>query len=92
MSGPLPDWARWNVDAARPAWTVGLEEEVMLLEPEGWSLVQAIDDVLPGLSPSLAEKTSAETHACTIELETGVHTTVPEAVAELALLRGTLAH
>lgn len=90
MSRPLPDWAHWSVDPSRPAWTVGVEEEVMLLEPQGWTLVQAIDDLLPELSPALADKTSAETHACTIELETGVHATVGEAMAELGALRGAL--
>lgn len=64
----------------------------MLLDPERWTLVQGIDDVLPELSASLAKQTSAETHACTIEMETAVHSTVPEAVAELAGLRRSLAH
>jgi hypothetical protein len=32
----LPEWARWNADPERPAWTVGIEEEVMLLDPEDW--------------------------------------------------------
>ena len=89
--GPLPAWAQWNADPARPAWTLGLEEEVMLLDPEDWTLAHRIDDLLPRLSPALAEHVAAETHACTLELFTGVHRTVAEACAELIALRGELA-
>ena len=47
MTSPdeLPAWARWNADPERPAWTVGLEEEVMLLDPEDWTLANRIDDL-----------------------------------------------
>ena len=83
-------WADWNVDPDRPAWTVGIEEEVMLLDPRDWQLAHVMDDLLPELSPGLAEKVSAETHACTLELETGVHATVSDAVAELRALRTSL--
>ena len=31
----------------RRAYTLGVEEEVMLLDPHDWSLAQQIDDVLP---------------------------------------------
>jgi carboxylate-amine ligase len=88
---PPPDWAQWEADPTRPAWTVGLEEEVMLLEPGTWTLAQRIDDLLPELSPLLAESVSAETHACTLELATGVHATVCAASAELFALRHALA-
>ena len=44
-----PAWARWP-GSDRTGWTLGVEEEVMLLDPHDWSLAQAIDDVrlLPG--------------------------------------------
>jgi glutamate---cysteine ligase / carboxylate-amine ligase len=87
---PLPEWAQWNADPERPAWTVGLEEEVMLLDPDDWTLAHRIDDLLPKLSPGLAEHVAAETHACTLELYTGVHETVAEACAELLALRREL--
>jgi glutamate---cysteine ligase / carboxylate-amine ligase len=86
----LPEWARWNADPERPAWTVGLEEEVMLLDPEDWSLAHRIDDLLPELSPGLAQHVAAETHACTLELATGIHPTVREASAELFTVRSAL--
>src|SRR5688500_3192043 len=91
MSAPLPEWAIWNSDPSRPPWTVGIEEEVMLLEPQDWSLAHRIDTLLPELSPQLAGSVTAETHACTLGLATGVHTTVREAAAELYSLRMALA-
>jgi hypothetical protein len=48
-----PDWARWpGADEAN--WTLGVEEEVMLLHPEDWSLAQKIDDVLAELDEDRA--------------------------------------
>ena len=91
MSQTLPDWAIWNFEPGRAAWTVGIEEEVMLLDPVSWRLAQISDSLLPELSPRLAGKVSAETHACTLELATGVHSTVRSAAAELYSLRATLA-
>jgi carboxylate-amine ligase len=85
------DWARWNADPDKPAWTVGIEEEVMLLDPESRALAHCMDDVRPRLSPKLAESVSGETHSCTLELATGVHATVGEAARELMSLRTTLA-
>jgi glutamate---cysteine ligase / carboxylate-amine ligase len=63
----------------------------MLLDPQGWSLAHRIDGLLPELSQRLAGSVSAETHACTLELATGVHTTVRAATAELYTLRAALA-
>jgi glutamate---cysteine ligase / carboxylate-amine ligase len=85
------DWAEWNPAVAVRPWTVGIEEESMLLEPGGWSLVPCIGDVLAGLPPSLFGHASAETHACVVELATRPHRTVAEAIAELRGLRGELA-
>jgi glutamate---cysteine ligase / carboxylate-amine ligase len=86
-----PEWARWEADPGRPAWTLGIEEEVMLLDPDGWELAYRLDDVLPVLSAALTAKLSTETHACTLELASGVHTGVRAAVSELAALRTMLA-
>ena len=62
----------------------------MLLDPRDWTLAHRIDDLLPQLSPELAQHVAAETHACTLELFTGVHATVAEACAELLALRREL--
>jgi len=81
-------WAAWQ--RSEP-YTIGLEEEVMLLDPEDWSLAQRSDDVLPQLPPGLAAHVSAETHQGAIELSTDAHVTVGEAVAQLRELRAWLA-
>jgi glutamate---cysteine ligase / carboxylate-amine ligase len=81
-------WAAWQPSTP---YTVGLEEEVMLLDPEDWSLAQRSDDVLPQLPAGLAEHVSAETHQGAIELATDPHATVGEAIAQLADLRVWLA-
>lgn len=82
-------WAEWR--AGPSAYSLGVEEEVMLLDPDGWALSQASDAVLPALDPSLAAHTCAETHASALELATGVHATVAEATGELTELRHRLA-
>jgi carboxylate-amine ligase len=70
---------------------VGIEEEVMLLDPRrAWSVANRIDAVLAALPPEIAAHASAETHACVVELRTAPHPTVAAAGAELALLRRAL--
>src|SRR4051794_2473313 len=87
----LPTWAEWSPAGAEAPWTLGLEEEVMLLEPKGWSLASRIDDVLPALSAAVAEHATAETHGSALELFTRPHATAAAAAAELSHLRGRLA-
>jgi glutamate---cysteine ligase / carboxylate-amine ligase len=87
----LPAWARWSEAAAEHPWTVGIEEEVVLLDPRrDWSVANRIDDVLAALPAEVAARVSPETHACVIELKTAVHHSVAAAGAELALLRQAL--
>jgi carboxylate-amine ligase len=84
-----PEWARWpGADEVR--WTLGVEEEVMLLHPESWSLAQKIDQVLVELPDEVRKQMSSETHSAAIELNTGVHRTVATAIEELSALRGML--
>ena len=85
----LPEWARWRSGAHD--WTLGVEEEVMLLDPQTWALAQVLEDVHPRMSPGLAAHVTAETHAAALELATGVHRDAGSAVAELADLRARLA-
>jgi carboxylate-amine ligase len=82
-------WARWK--KAGEAGTVGIEEEVMLLEAKDLAFAQRSDELLGLLSPALAKHASRETHAGVLELQTSVHTTVASAVAELWALRRQLA-
>jgi glutamate---cysteine ligase / carboxylate-amine ligase len=59
----------------------------MLLDPFDWSVANRIDEVLAALPPTLRSHTSAETHACIVELRTAAHETACAAAAELAFLR-----
>lgn len=79
-------WAEWNT-AVHP-YGVGVEEEVMLLDPQRrWALAQRIEDVLEVLPPSLVGFVSAETHQAAIELKTDPHQSVSTAIAQLRRLR-----
>jgi carboxylate-amine ligase len=86
----LPRWAWWNPIGAERPWTVGVEEEVMLLEPERWTLVNRFDDVMAVLPEALARRASAETHACALELASHPHAVVAATAADLEDLRRTL--
>jgi carboxylate-amine ligase len=80
-------WSKWRHGNE---YTLGVEEEVMLLDPRDWSLAPAIDDVLGALPDELRDHVSSETHSSAVELRTGVHATVGDAVAELGSLRAKL--
>jgi carboxylate-amine ligase len=91
VGAELPHWAQWNRGAAAAPWTVGLEEEVMLLEPGSGAPAWRSEDVLVRLGPELVPHVRAETHACALELATDPHATVAEAIDELGRLRSQLA-
>jgi glutamate---cysteine ligase / carboxylate-amine ligase len=82
------EWAAWQPSTP---YTVGLEEEVMLLDPDAWTLAQRADALLAVLGDDLAGSCSAETHEAALELTTGPHATVGGAIAELGQLREGLA-
>jgi carboxylate-amine ligase len=86
---PAP-WSKWRHGHATD-YDLGIEEEVMLLDPgRGWALAPAIDDVLEAWPEETRGSVSSETHASAVELRTGVHATVAETIAELAELRAEL--
>jgi carboxylate-amine ligase len=87
----MTEWARWNQQATAAPWTVGVEEEVMLVSPETWLPVSRCEDVLAAFPGELAERARAETHGSALELATTPHATVGAAIAELGELRGVLA-
>jgi glutamate---cysteine ligase / carboxylate-amine ligase len=87
---PLPAWARWNEAAAAAPWTIGLEEEVMLLEPATGAPAWCSEDVLERLDDDLAAHVRAETHACALELGTDPHRSVAAAIDQLGALRARL--
>jgi glutamate---cysteine ligase / carboxylate-amine ligase len=55
----VTDWAHWNREGAGAPWTVGVEEEVMLLDPVTWMPASRSEEVLEALDPAIAEHTSA---------------------------------
>jgi carboxylate-amine ligase len=89
MEAVLPEWARWKVHPDLEPWTVGIEEEVMLLEPDG-SPAWRSEDVLQVLPDALVEHTRGETHGLALELATDPHRTVREATSQLRHLRAGL--
>jgi glutamate---cysteine ligase / carboxylate-amine ligase len=86
----LGSWAQWSGAGADRPWTVGVEEEVMLLDARARSVANRIDDVLATLPADLAAHASAETHACVLELKTAPHASIADVAAELATLRPAL--
>jgi glutamate---cysteine ligase / carboxylate-amine ligase len=86
---PRPPWARWN--GAGDRYTLGVEEEVMLLDVADHSLAECSDEVLARLTGRLAGHTAPETHAAVLELVSDIHLDVAAAVAELTALRAQLA-
>src|ERR1700755_1072431 len=85
----LPAWAHWTPAPGLEPWTVGIEEEVMLLEPDG-SPAWRSEDVLQVLPEALAEHTRGETHGLALELAPAPPRTVGEATSQLRHLRAGL--
>jgi carboxylate-amine ligase len=73
------------------AYTLGVEEEVMLLRPGDWSLAPMFESVLPSLSADLAGQTTGETNGAALELRTHVCRSAAQAAGELRALRARLA-
>jgi carboxylate-amine ligase len=86
----LPAWATWADPHELGPYTVGIEEEVMLLDELTWALAHRIDSVLPRLPHYRVGSFTAETHGSALEIQTGVHARIDEAIEELAALRAEL--
>ncbi|MEA2439184.1 MAG: glutamate---cysteine ligase / carboxylate-amine ligase [Thermoleophilaceae bacterium] len=80
-------WWDWNGRTRESQYTVGIEEEAMLLDPEDWMLAHHSDRVLEALPPEVVEHATDETHRSALELATGVHDDVRSAMAEMESLR-----
>jgi carboxylate-amine ligase len=89
VTSARPGWAEWQPRSA--PYTVGIEEEAMLLDPVGWKLSQTCVEVLEELPTDLCDHATAETHGSALELATGVHRTIGSAAQELCELRAGLA-
>ncbi|CAA9463674.1 MAG: hypothetical protein AVDCRST_MAG65-40 [uncultured Solirubrobacteraceae bacterium] len=71
--------------------TVGVEEEVMLVDEHDWTLAQRIEDVLARLPTEVGRFVGAETHQAAIELASEPQTTARTAIAQIAEIRRALA-
>jgi glutamate---cysteine ligase / carboxylate-amine ligase len=80
-------WSVWRGGPPSAQFTIGIEEELMLLDPRDWSLAFRSEEAIAGLPSDLRDRVTLETHAAVIEVATGVHHRVRDAVAELADLR-----
>jgi glutamate---cysteine ligase / carboxylate-amine ligase len=83
----IPAWAAWGASPSSEELTIGIEEEFMLLDPDDWSLSFRSDEVFAALPADLRDRVTLETHAAVMEIATGVHRRVGDAVTELAQLR-----
>jgi carboxylate-amine ligase len=87
MSAPPPDWAVWKEGSS---FTVGAEEEVMLLHPSDWTLAQQSARALARMPEPLANHMSDETQGAVVELSSNPHQRVDALAAELHDLRSQL--
>jgi carboxylate-amine ligase len=85
-----PAWADWGGGSGARSFTLGVEEEVMLLTPATWALTDAVEAVTSHLPAAVVPHAHPETQAGVVELATGVHETVAGAVADLRRLRRAL--
>ena len=85
-----PAWSVWASSREPGAYTLGVEEEAMLLDPRTWALAHRIEELLPRLPAETQSRVSAETHGSAFEVQTGIAGTVAEAVDEIRDLRSQL--
>ena len=81
-------WFDW--DSAGEGYTVGAEEELMLVHPPGWALAQTVETVLSSLPPELAEHIQGETHGSAIEIASAPHAKVADVEDDLRSVRRRL--
>jgi carboxylate-amine ligase len=70
-----------------PQFTVGIEEELMILDPEGWDLAQAIERLLEAVPRDTVGQVHPELFQAVLEIATSPCQNVREAGQELADLR-----
>ncbi len=74
-----------------PPFTIGIEEEYLLVDKESYALAHAPDALIDACKADLAGKVSPEFLQCQIEIGSGVCATIGEARKDLAYLRHTVA-
>ncbi len=73
------------------AFTIGIEEEYLLVDAESLDLSEAPEEMISACKAELGERVEPEFLRCQIEIGTSVCATVAEAVDELRHLRATIA-
>jgi carboxylate-amine ligase len=73
-----------------PPFTVGIEEELMILDPDGWDLAQAINTILDNLPPELEGRVHPELFQSVLEIATPPCPDLHSAAAELTRMRTRL--
>lgn len=74
-----------------PPFTIGIEEEYLLVDQETYALAHAPDGLISACKKDLESKVSPEFLQCQIEIGTGVCQTIAEARTDLSHLRHTVA-
>lgn len=85
-----PEWATWR-QLEGHGFTIGVEEELMLLNRPDFTLANRIEAVLPRLPEWVLTQTSEETHNSAVEICTRVERQVAAAIGQLRQLRTELA-
>ncbi|OAN69035.1 carboxylate-amine ligase [Jannaschia sp. EhC01] len=74
-----------------PAFTLGIEEEYLLVDLETFDLAKAPDALMAACAEKLSSQVSPEFLQCQIEVGTGICATIDEARTDLKRLRSTVA-
>ena len=84
----LPQWAEWPEEALSSVYSIGIEEELMLIDTDGRLSFRG-EEVLENVAERF-DFCSLETHAAVLEVETSPQATVANAVAALGGVRNLL--
>jgi carboxylate-amine ligase len=83
-----PDVQGWATP--RQSWAISLIEQVMVLDPVRWGLVDDVTPLAEELPPSLRGAVAATADGAALEVRTSGHAAVSSAIGELRALRGRL--
>jgi len=85
----LPRWAEWPEEPQSSPYSIGIEEELMLIDAGGQMSFRG-EEVLESLTEAVGDYCSLETHAAVMEVETSPQPTVLTALSELSEVRSSL--
>lgn len=85
----VPSWAEWPEEPNLSLYSIGIEEELMLIDADGRMSFRG-EEVLESLTDLVGGYCSLETHTAVVEVETSPQPTVLTAVSELSEMRSSL--